>query len=101
MLYEIDPEEYEANLQTARAQLARAEANLEAAGAKLAKAQQDVARYRPLAAARAVPQQDLDTALAAEQVARAEVDQAVRSFARTPHSGERGEPRPHRHARTP
>jgi membrane fusion protein (multidrug efflux system) len=76
VLYEIEPEEYRANLDAAKAQLARAEADLESAKAKLAKTQQDVARYRPLAAARAVPQQDLDTALASEQVARAEVDQA-------------------------
>jgi membrane fusion protein (multidrug efflux system) len=76
VLYQIEPDEYLANLQTAKAQLARAEADLESAKAKLAKTQQDVARYRPLAAARAVPQQDLENALAAEQVARAEVDQA-------------------------
>jgi membrane fusion protein (multidrug efflux system) len=50
---------------------------VQSAKAKLAKTQQDVSRYRPLAAARAVPQQDLDTALASEQVARAEVDQAA------------------------
>ncbi|MGH8650019.1 MAG: efflux RND transporter periplasmic adaptor subunit, partial [Burkholderiales bacterium] len=77
VLYQIEPDEYHANLQTARAQLAKAEADLEAARARLAKTQTDVSRYRPLAAARAVPQQDLDTALAAEQVARAEVDQAA------------------------
>ncbi|MGE5848645.1 MAG: efflux RND transporter periplasmic adaptor subunit [Candidatus Methylomirabilota bacterium] len=76
VLYQIEPDEYQANLQTARAQLARAEADLQSARAKLSKAQQDVARYRPLAAARAVPQQDLDTALASEEVARAEVEQA-------------------------
>jgi membrane fusion protein (multidrug efflux system) len=77
VLYQIEPEEFQANLEAANAQLARAKADLEAARARLAKTQQDVARYRPLAAARAVPQQDLDTALAAEQVARAEVDQAA------------------------
>jgi membrane fusion protein (multidrug efflux system) len=77
VLYQIEPDEYLANLQTTKAQLARAEADLESAKAKLAKTQQDVARYRPLAAARAVPQQDLENALAAEQVARAEVDQAA------------------------
>jgi membrane fusion protein (multidrug efflux system) len=76
ILYQIEPDEYEANLQAAKAQLAKAEADLESAKARLGKAQQDVARYRPLAAARAVPQQDLDTALASEDVARAEVDQA-------------------------
>jgi membrane fusion protein (multidrug efflux system) len=77
VLYQIEPEEYQANLEAAKAQLAKATADREAARARLAKTQQDVARSRPLAAARAVPQQDLDTALAAEQVARAEVDQAA------------------------
>src|SRR5574341_577652 len=76
VLYQIEPEEFQANLEAAKAQLAKAKADLEAAKARLAKTQQDVARYRPLAAARAVPQQDLDTALAQEQVARAGVDQA-------------------------
>jgi membrane fusion protein (multidrug efflux system) len=77
VLYQIEPEEYQAHLTTAKAQLAKATADREAAKARLAKTQQDVARYRPLAAARAVPQQDLDTALAAEQVSHAEVDQAA------------------------
>jgi membrane fusion protein (multidrug efflux system) len=76
LLFTLDKREYEAQLQQARAQLAKADADLESAKAKLAKAQQEVARYRPLAAARAVPQQDLDNALAAEEVARAGVDQA-------------------------
>jgi membrane fusion protein (multidrug efflux system) len=77
VLYQIEPDEYQANLQSARAQLAKAPADLESAKAKLAKTQQDVSRYRPLAAARAVPQQDLDTALRQEQLARAEIDQAA------------------------
>jgi membrane fusion protein (multidrug efflux system) len=76
VLYQIEPDEFQANLEAAKAQLSRAKADLESAKAKLAKTQQDVARYRPLAEARAIPQQDLDTALAQEQVARAEVDQA-------------------------
>ena len=89
-LFVIQQAEYRAALETARAQLAKAQADLgrakdasvvERARAQLAqrqadleKARQDVARYRPLAEARAIPQQDLDTSLAAEKVAVAAVD---------------------------
>ena len=98
-LFVIQPEEYRAALETARAQLAKAQADLTRARdasvversraqlaqrqADLEKAKQDVARYRPLAEARAIPQQDLDTSVAAEKVAGAAVD----TFAQTiPHS---------------
>ena len=80
-LFVIQREEYRAALETARAQLAKANADLTRARdasvversraqlaqrqADLEKARQDVARYRPLAEARAIPQQDLDTSLAA------------------------------------
>ena len=89
-LFVIQQDEYKAALETARAQLAKAEADLtrardasvvERARAQLAekqadlgKAQQDVARFRPLAEARAIPQQDLDTSLAQEKAAAATVD---------------------------
>ena len=46
---------------------------LTSAQAKLKKARQDVARLRPLAEKDAVPRQDLDTALAEEEVAQAGV----------------------------
>jgi membrane fusion protein (multidrug efflux system) len=88
-LFEIERSQYEAALQSARAQLAKAQsdlaraqeqvevdrskAELEQRKAALAKAQLDVARLKPLAAAKAVPQVDLDNALAAEQVASAGV----------------------------
>jgi membrane fusion protein (multidrug efflux system) len=91
-LFVIQPEEYRAALRSARAQLSkaradltraqdasvvdRARAQLDQAKAELGKAQQDVARYRPLAAARAIPQQDLDTGLAREQVTVAGVEAA-------------------------
>jgi membrane fusion protein (multidrug efflux system) len=84
VLFEIERSQYEAALQSARAQLAKAQAELakaqeqvavlrsqaelEQRRAALAKARLDVARLRPLAQARAVPQVDLDNALAAEQV---------------------------------
>ena len=45
--------------------------------------------YRPLAEARAVPQQDLDNALAAEQVAVAGVGRRRRPRSRTPSSNQR------------
>jgi membrane fusion protein (multidrug efflux system) len=89
VLYRLDESTYKANLSTAQAGLAQAEAelklaseqvsvraseaNLVEAGARLKKAEQDVARLRPLAEKDAVPRQDLDTALAGEEVARAEV----------------------------
>lgn len=89
VLFEIERAQYEAALQSARAQLAKAQADLAKAQeqveverasaqleqhkAALAKAQLDVARLKPLAQAKAVPQVDLDNALAAEQVASAGV----------------------------
>jgi membrane fusion protein, multidrug efflux system len=84
VLFEIERTQYEAALQSARALLAKAQAELaraqeqvevlrsqaelEQKRAALAKSRLDVARLRPLAQARAVPQVDLDNALAAEQV---------------------------------
>ncbi len=90
LLFTLDKREYEANLQTAKAQLARAEAdlqsakerslvdmaqaNLEIAVAQLNKADQDVKRLKPLAEQQAVPQQDYDNALAMQQGARAQLE---------------------------
>src|SRR2546425_3252450 len=95
-LFVIQREEYAAALESARAQLAKAEADLTRARdvsvvdrvraelnqrqADLGKAAQDVARYRPLAEARAIPQQDLDTAVAQEKVAAAGVAAAEASL---------------------
>src|SRR5262245_9491140 len=91
-LFVIQQDEYKAALQSARAQLAkahadltrakdtsvveRAQARLDQAKADLGKARNDVARYRPLAQAQAIPQQDLDTAISQEQVAVAAVQGA-------------------------
>src|SRR2546425_10479853 len=91
-LFVIQREEYAAALESARAQLAKAEADLTRARdvsvvdrvraelnqrqADLGKAAQDVARYRPLAEAKAIPQQDLDTSVAQEKVAAAGVEAA-------------------------
>ena len=92
-LFVIQREEYAAALEAARAQLAKAQADLtrardvsivdrsraqlEQRKADHEKARQDVNRYRPLAEARAIPRQDLDTALAQDKVAAAGVDAAV------------------------
>jgi membrane fusion protein (multidrug efflux system) len=89
-LFVIQREEYAAQLDTARAQLAKAQADLTRARdtsvvdrvratlnqrkADLGKAQQDVNRYQPLVEARAIPKQDLDTALSQEKVAQAGVE---------------------------
>jgi len=76
-LFEIDRRQFQAGLEQARGTLARAEA-------QLAKATKDVERFTPLAAERAISQQELDDALTAERDARgglaaakAAVDQAV------------------------
>src|SRR5262245_55398935 len=87
LLFLIQQDEYKAAVQSAKAQLAKAQADLtrsrdtsvvdraraqrDQAKADLGKARQDVARYRPLAEAQAIPQQDLDTAVSREQVAAA------------------------------
>jgi RND family efflux transporter MFP subunit len=91
-LFTIQPEEYKAAVQSARAQLAKAQADLtrardtsvvdrfraqlDQAKAERGRAQNDVARYRPLAEEKAIPQQDLDTAISREQVAVAAVQAA-------------------------
>src|SRR5215510_12339273 len=76
-LFEIDPRQFRAALEQARGTLARAEA-------QLSKAAKDVERFTPLAAERAISQQELDNALSAERDAKgalaaagAAVDQAA------------------------
>jgi membrane fusion protein (multidrug efflux system) len=66
LMFEIDPRQLQAQLQ-------QAQANLGQGQAQLLKAQRDLARYRPLAEQHAVSQQELDAAVAAEEVARANV----------------------------
>jgi membrane fusion protein (multidrug efflux system) len=68
-LFQIDDAPYRAALASAQASLARAEANL-----TQAKAQAD--RYKPLAEANAVSQQDLVSAVAAQKLAEADVASA-------------------------
>jgi membrane fusion protein (multidrug efflux system) len=66
LLFRIDPAPYDAALASAQAQLAKAEANLSQASALWE-------RYRPLAAEKAVSQQDLDNAQSAHRQAIADV----------------------------
>lgn len=77
LLFEIDPRQF-------RAALAQAQGALDQAEAQLAKASRDVERFTPLAADRAISQQELDNALSAQRnaqaavaSARAAVDQAA------------------------
>jgi len=65
-LFEIDPRQFTAALEQAQGVLGQAEAGL-------ARASKDVERFTPLAAERAISQQELDYALAAQRDARAAV----------------------------
>jgi membrane fusion protein (multidrug efflux system) len=69
LLFEIDPRQFQATLDEARGQLARARA-------ALVKHETDVARYTPLAAQGAVSQQELDNAVQARAASAAQVDSA-------------------------
>jgi membrane fusion protein, multidrug efflux system len=71
-LFEIDPRQFQAQHEQAQANVAQARASL-------SKAQRDVARFKPLAAERAVSQQELDDALSAEQSAKAAMSAAKAS----------------------
>ena len=66
LLYKIDPQPFQAAL-------SQAQANFETAKARLDKTNNDVARYKPLAAEKAVSQQELDNALSAQEAARFQV----------------------------
>ncbi|HUK22632.1 MAG TPA: efflux RND transporter periplasmic adaptor subunit [Gemmatimonadales bacterium] len=69
LLFQIDPQEYQAAAAQARATLVQAQAGL-------SKANTDVNRLRPLAERHAVSQQDLDHAVAAQDAAKGQVDAA-------------------------
>ena len=66
VLYKIDPQPFQAAV-------AQAQANLATAKSRLEKTDNDVARYKPLAAQKAVSQQELDNALSAQEAARFQV----------------------------
>ncbi|HTO99179.1 MAG TPA: efflux RND transporter periplasmic adaptor subunit [Myxococcales bacterium] len=69
LLFTIDDQPY-------RAQLAQAKGDLARTQAALSKADMDVARYKPLAAERAISQAELDNAIAAQKASRAQVEAA-------------------------
>ncbi len=66
LLFEVDARQLQSQLQQATANLAQAESIL-------AKADRDVARYEPLAAQKAISQQELDNARSAHSAAHASV----------------------------
>jgi len=96
LLFTLDSRQYAADLQSARASLAKAQADLvfatdkvtvlqaqatlDQSKARLGKANQDVARLKPLAEQQAVPQQDYDDAVASQQVAEADVTAKQASY---------------------
>jgi membrane fusion protein, multidrug efflux system len=104
MLFRIDPRRYEAAVQAAEAAVEKAEADLEMAReqqhlvnaqsalrqaeANLLRANQDAERLKPLAARRAVPQRDLEAAIAGQSSAVAAVEDA-RATVRTTTVGDR------------
>jgi len=69
LLFELDPRQYQAGLDKAKADLGVAQANL-------ARVETDVARDTPLAAQKAIPQKDLDTDLANQQAMQSQVQAA-------------------------
>jgi len=69
VLFEIDPRQFQASLESAQAELARAQAAAE-------RAKLDVSRFTPLVAEKAISQQELDNALSAARQAQANVDAA-------------------------
>jgi membrane fusion protein (multidrug efflux system) len=99
VLFTLDKRKYEADLETAKAQLAKARADLELARdkvtvdvarakvdqakAQLGKADLDVNRLTPLAKEKAVPQQDLDDALVAQEVGRSNLEASRASYENT------------------
>lgn len=69
LLFQLDPQPFQAALDNAKGDLARAEA-------QLANARATLARVRPLAKENAVSQKDLDDSVAAERGAQAQVQSA-------------------------
>ncbi|WP_158752167.1 efflux RND transporter periplasmic adaptor subunit [Acidobacterium sp. S8] len=74
LLFTLDPRQYEAAVEQAKAQVGIAEANL-------AKASNDVQRDTPLAAQRAIAQRDLDTDLTNQEAMKSQVQAAKASLA--------------------
>ncbi len=75
LLYTIDPREFQAVVEQAKGDLARAIA-------EQARFDQDVARYKPLVDQNAIPRQTYDTAVAQAEAAKAAVEAARATVAR-------------------
>ncbi len=74
-LFQIDPTEYSVAVESAQATLAKAQSDIEQADAQRHKAREDIKRYAPLVKIHAIPQQEYDDAVAAEQVRAAQLAQ--------------------------
>jgi len=74
LLFTIDPRQFQADVATARGQVAQAQA-------LLTRANITVQRYRPLAAKQAISQQDLDNAIASQQNATGLLESAKGTLA--------------------
>jgi RND family efflux transporter MFP subunit len=73
LIFQVQQNDYVAALRAAQAQVAAARGNLFARQAALARANTTVARNRPLAADRAIPQKDLDNAIQNAEIAKGDV----------------------------
>ncbi len=73
LMFEIDPRQFQAQVESARGDLGRAEA-------ALGRSKQNVARYTPLAARGAVSQKELDDAIQSERANQASVESAQASL---------------------
>lgn len=73
LIFRIQQNEYLAALHAAQAQLAQARGNLYARQAALARSNTTVARNRPLAEDRAIPQKELDNAIQNAEIAKGDV----------------------------
>lgn len=73
LMFEIDPRQFEAQVESAKGDLGRASAALE-------RSRQNVARFRPLEAKGAVSQKELDDAVQTERANRAAVESANASL---------------------
>ena len=83
LIFQIQQNQYiaalrsaQAQLATARAQVAQGQGNLAAQQAILTRATTTVQRDKPLAAQKAIPQKDLDNAIQSEEAAKGNVDVA-------------------------
>ncbi|MBV8170490.1 MAG: efflux RND transporter periplasmic adaptor subunit [Candidatus Eremiobacteraeota bacterium] len=73
VIFQIQQSEYVAALKAAQAQLEQARGNLFARQAALTRANITVARNRPLAADKAIPQKELDNSVQAAEIAKGDV----------------------------